>query len=284
MSEEEEAAGTAMQEDVGPAAVKAPQPLVTVELLAHASDSLSMRLHVCGDVSSSNDSTGEALGTSTTTAVAKPKPGRKSKAVASAKGRPAAVGREVETDSSPLVSESDEEEEGKKGGGGGESDSSSEALDYEEMRELITRAYAVAEEEEDDEEGPSKGAGKGGGRGPGITEALVGGGPPGGAQPCRHAAQPCRHTAQPCPPPSSCNCSCLPLPPARALETCGACCCTPLQCLPPLEPLGDLEVAPGDTLESAGSVLSVLEGLVVVQGLAHSRALAEGWVRSVAVV
>jgi hypothetical protein len=52
-----------------------------------------------------------------------------------------------------------------------------------------------------------------------------------------------------------------------------------LQGLPPLEPLGQLEeVKAEDVLEPAGSVLSVVDGLVVVQGPANSRALADGWV------
>jgi hypothetical protein len=46
---------------------------------------------------------------------------------------------------------------------------SEEAIGYEEMREMITRAYAAVDEEDEDEEG----GGKGGGRGMSMTDALV---------------------------------------------------------------------------------------------------------------
>eukprot|EP00195_Chlamydomonas_chlamydogama_P011962 CAMPEP_0202892194 /NCGR_PEP_ID=MMETSP1392-20130828/1980_1 /ASSEMBLY_ACC=CAM_ASM_000868 /TAXON_ID=225041 /ORGANISM="Chlamydomonas chlamydogama, Strain SAG 11-48b" /LENGTH=519 /DNA_ID=CAMNT_0049576083 /DNA_START=101 /DNA_END=1656 /DNA_ORIENTATION=- len=45
--------------------------------------------------------------------------------------------------------------------------------------------------------------------------------------------------------------------------------------LPELQPL-DVEVGPDEVLQPAGTILSVLEGMVVVQGPAHSRALKEG--------
>ena len=48
-----------------------------------------------------------------------------------------------------------------------------------------------------------------------------------------------------------------------------------MQGLPELQPL-DVEVLVTDTLEPAGSVLSVLDGMVVVQGPINSRALSEG--------
>ncbi len=47
-----------------------------------------------------------------------------------------------------------------------------------------------------------------------------------------------------------------------------------MQGLPDLQPL-DVTVCAEDTLEPAGVVLSVLEGVVVVQGLENSVALAE---------
>lgn len=53
-----------------------------------------------------------------------------------------------------------------------------------------------------------------------------------------------------------------------------------VQGLPALQQL-EIVVAADEKLEMAGSVLSVLEGVVVVQGLANSPALAEGWVHSV---
>ncbi|GFR50649.1 hypothetical protein Agub_g12898, partial [Astrephomene gubernaculifera] len=47
--------------------------------------------------------------------------------------------------------------------------------------------------------------------------------------------------------------------------------------LPPAAPeLAGVEVAAGDVLEPAGTCLSVLEGMVVMQGLANSRPLADG--------
>jgi hypothetical protein len=50
-----------------------------------------------------------------------------------------------------------------------------------------------------------------------------------------------------------------------------------LQGLPDLAPL-DVTLLAEDTLQPAGVVLSVLEGVVVVQGLSHAVALAEGCV------
>ena len=47
------------------------------------------------------------------------------------------------------------------------------------------------------------------------------------------------------------------------------------QGLPPPTPLEE-EVLPEDKLEVAGSVLSVIEGMIVVQGPENSRALKEG--------
>lgn len=52
-------------------------------------------------------------------------------------------------------------------------------------------------------------------------------------------------------------------------------CSVIVQGLPTLVPL-DVELNAQDTLEQAGVVLSVLEGVVVVQGLENSAALAEG--------
>lgn len=60
----------------------------------------------------------------------------------------------------------------------------------------------------------------------------------------------------------------------------GCCCTCPLspsfQGLPPLQSLDDVCVEGGDELEPLGSVLSAVEGMVVVQGRPHARALADG--------
>lgn len=55
-----------------------------------------------------------------------------------------------------------------------------------------------------------------------------------------------------------------------------------LQGLPTEAPeLGaDVVVTSEDAMEPAGTCLSVLEGMVVMQGLPNSRPLADGWVRT----
>lgn len=74
--------------------------------------------------------------------------------------RPTA-GREAETDSSPETSSSEESESEEESDGG-------EPLDYDGMKDLITKAYAAVDEEDEEDI-------KVGGRGVNALEALVGG-------------------------------------------------------------------------------------------------------------
>ncbi|KAG2433463.1 hypothetical protein HXX76_008520 [Chlamydomonas incerta] len=127
--------------------------------------------------------------------------------------------REAETDSSPLTSSSsssDDEAEAAAATSRMVDDEELEALDHDGLRDLITRAYAVADAEDGEEE---EGGGGGGGR--------------------------------------------------NALQDLG---------LPAEAPeLGaDVVVTSEDAMEPAGTCLSVLEGMVVMQGLANSRPLADG--------
>lgn len=78
---------------------------------------------------------------------------------------PAPSGPEVEFDSEPPASSDTSSEDS--------SDSESEGgepMDYDEMRAMISKAYADVDAEDEDEEG---GRGKGGGKGQSAKEALV---------------------------------------------------------------------------------------------------------------
>eukprot|EP00198_Chlamydomonas_reinhardtii_P009313 XP_001698650.1 predicted protein [Chlamydomonas reinhardtii] len=80
--------------------------------------------------------------------------------------------REAETDSSPLTSSSssDDEEEAAAATSRMVDDEELEALDHDGLRDLITRAYAVADAEDGDDE---EGGGGGGGGGRSALQDLV---------------------------------------------------------------------------------------------------------------